>query len=64
MVSTSGISIIVLPSDSNELCDGLQMILLEKHAGNKSNTVNEKIVAILINNWNTNAYLKNSRSKF
>ena len=44
----SGVSkTIFLSSDANELCDGLGLLLQEKHAGNNSNIINEEIVAIV-----------------
>ena len=36
-----------LPSDANELCDRLKLLLQEKHAGNNSNIINEENVAII-----------------
>ena len=48
MVSASGISkTIFLSSDANDLCDRLKLLLQEKHAGNNSDIINEKIVAII-----------------
>ena len=48
MVSASGVSkAIFLSSDSNELCDRLNLLLQEKHAGNNSDIINEEIVAII-----------------
>ena len=48
MVSASGVSkTIFLSSDPDELCDRLRLLLQEKHAGNNSNIINEKIVAIV-----------------
>ena len=47
-VSASGISnTIFLPSDPDELCDRLKLLLQEKKAGNNSNKINEDIVAII-----------------
>ena len=47
IISTSGISkTIVLPSDPNELCDRLKLLLQEKQAGNNSDLIIEEIVAI------------------
>ena len=43
----SGISTLFLPSDPDELCNRLKLLLQEKHAGNISNINNEKIVAIV-----------------
>ena len=43
----SGISTIVLSSDPNELCDSLNFLLREKHAGNNYYKVNDEIVAIV-----------------
>ena len=48
MVSASGVSkTIFLASDPNELCDGLKLLLQEKHRGNNSDKINEEIVAIV-----------------
>ena len=48
MLSASGISkTIFLSSDPNELCDRLKLLLQEKQAGNKSNIINDEIVAII-----------------
>ena len=44
----SGISkTIIQYSDPNELCDRLNLLLEEKHAGNNSDTINDEIVAIV-----------------
>ena len=48
MVSASGVSkTIFLPSDSNELCDGLKLLLQEKKAGNNSDIIEDEIVVII-----------------
>ena len=48
MVSASGVSkTIFLSSDPNELCDRLKLLLQEKHAGNKSDIINDEIVIIV-----------------
>ena len=48
IVSASGVSkTIFLSSDPNELCDTLKLLLQEKHAGNKSNIINDEIIAII-----------------
>ena len=47
-IMASGISnTIFLPPDSDQLCNMLKLLLQEKHAGNKSNSINEEIVAIV-----------------
>ena len=47
-VLASGISrTIILSSDPNELCDGLRILLQEKHGDNNSNLSDEEIVAIV-----------------
>ena len=47
-IMASGVSkTIILSSDPNELCDRLQLLLREKHAGNNSNLIDEEIVAII-----------------
>ena len=38
---------IILSSDTNELCDGLKLLLHEKHGGNNSNLIDEEFVAII-----------------
>ena len=38
---------IFLPSDPNELCDRLKLLLQEKQAGNNSDIINEEIVVII-----------------
>ena len=45
-IMASGISTIFLPSDPDELCDGLKL-LQEKQAGNNSDLINEEIIAIV-----------------
>ena len=47
-IMASGFSkTIILSSDPNELCDRLKLLLQEQHAGNNSNIINEKIIAII-----------------
>ena len=43
-VLASGISIIFLSPDLNELCDRLKLLLQEKQAGNSSNINDEEFV--------------------
>ena len=45
----SGFSTIFLSSDPNELCNRLNLLLQEKHAGNRSDIINKEIVAIVDN---------------
>ena len=47
MVSASGIATIFLSENPNELCDRLNLLLQEKHAGINSNIINDEIVAIV-----------------
>ena len=48
MIPASGISnTIFLPSDLNEFCDRLKLLLQERQAGNNSDIINEEIVVIL-----------------
>ena len=48
IVSASGFSKTrFLSSDLNELCDRLKLLLQEKHGGNNSNIIDEKIVALV-----------------
>ena len=47
-IMASGVSkTIFLSSDHNELCDRLNLLLQEKHAGNNSKKINDEIVAIV-----------------
>ena len=46
-VMAPGISTIFLPSDPNELCFRLKLLLQKKQAGNNSNIIDEKIIAIV-----------------
>ena len=47
-IMASGVSkTLFLSSDPNDLCDRIKLSLKEKHAGNKSNIINEEIVAIV-----------------
>ena len=49
LVSASGVSkTLFLSSDPDELCRRLKLLLQEKHAGNISDIINDKIVAIVI----------------
>ena len=48
MVSASGVSkTIFLPSDPDELCNRLKLLLQEKQAGNNSDIINQEIVFIV-----------------
>ena len=48
IVFASGVSkTILLLSDHNELCKRLKLLLQEKHAGNKSDIINEEIVVVV-----------------
>ena len=48
IVSASGVSrTIFLSSDANELCDRINLLLQEKHAGNNSDIINDEIIAIV-----------------
>ena len=48
MVSASGVSnTIFLPSDPNELCDRIKLLLQEKETGNNSKITNDEIVVIV-----------------
>ena len=47
-IMASGISkTVLLSSDPNELCNGLKLLIQEKHAGNTSVTINDETVAIV-----------------
>ena len=46
-IMVSGISTIFLPSNPDELCNRLNLILQETHAGNNSDIINEEINAIV-----------------
>ena len=48
VLSASGVSkTIFLPSDPDEFCNRLKLLLQEKHTGNNSNIINEEIFAIV-----------------
>ena len=48
IVSASGVSkTIFLSSDADELCNRLKLLLQEKQAGNKSDIINDEIIAIV-----------------
>ena len=48
LVSASGVSkTTFLTFDPNELCDRLRFLLQEKQAGNKSDIINQEVVAIV-----------------
>ena len=48
LVSASGVSkTIFLPSDPDELCNRIKLLLQEKQAGNNSNINNDEIVVIV-----------------
>ena len=48
LISALGVSkIIFLPSDPDELCERLKLLLQEKHGGNNSDLNNQEIVAIV-----------------
>ena len=54
MISTSGNSnTIFLLSDPNEICDRLNLLLLEKQAGNNSDIINEEITPLPTNLFQT-----------
>ena len=49
-IMASGVSkTIILLTDPNELCDRLNLLLQEKHAGNNSDVINGQIVVIVDN---------------
>ena len=64
MIFASDISNIgFLPSDPNELCERLKLLLQEE----KQETIQIKLMKSLlwlINYWNTNEFLKNNINKF
>ena len=48
MISASGISIkIFLPSDPDELCNRLKLLIQEAQAGKNSDKINDEIIFIL-----------------
>ena len=53
-----------LPSDPNELCDRLKFLLQEKQAGNNSELINVKIVAIVDKLLEYKCISENSISNF
>ena len=46
-IVASGILTIILISDPDELCDRLELLLQEKHAGNNSDLINKEIIALV-----------------
>ena len=46
-IMASGITMIFLSENPNELCDRLKLSLQEKHAGNNSDIINDEIVVII-----------------
>ena len=46
-IMASGVSTIFLPSDRDEVCNRLKLLLQEKQAGNNSDIINDEIVAIV-----------------
>ena len=46
-IMVSGFSTKVLPESPFELCDRIKLLLQEKQAGNSSDIINDKIVAIV-----------------
>ena len=46
-IMASGISIVFLSSDLDELCNRIKLLLQEKHAGNNFEIISEEIVAIV-----------------
>ena len=64
-IMASGFSkTIILPSDPNELCDRLKLLLQEKHAGNNSNLIDEEIVAIIDKLLEYNCISKKQHKQF
>ena len=63
-IMASGVSkAIFLSSDPDELCDRLNLLLEEKHAGSNSNIVNEETVAIVDELLEYNCISKNQRKQ-
>ena len=48
-IMVSGISTKFLPSDPNELCKRLKLLLQERQAGNNCDIISEELVVILDN---------------
>ena len=46
-IMASGISTIILPSDPDELCNRIKLLLQEIHVGSNSYLINKEIVAIV-----------------
>ena len=46
-IMASGVTTIFLSSDTDEHCNRLNLILQEKHVGNKSDIINDELVAIV-----------------
>ena len=53
-----------LPSDLDEFCDRLKLLLQEQQFGKNSDIINKKNFVIIDNYQNTNAYLRKIFSKF
>ena len=59
MISASGVpNTLFLPSDQNDLCDRIKLLLRKVQGGNNSNMIYEE------NYYNTNAYLRKNIRKF
>ena len=48
-IMASGVTKIFLSENPDELCDGLKLLLQEKHAGNNSDMINDEVDAIVDN---------------
>ena len=55
---------IFYPSDQNEFCVGLGLLLLEKQAATFSDILMLKLLLYLIKYWNKKAYLRNNINNF
>ena len=65
MIFSSGISnTIFLPSDPNDLCNRLKMLLQEKQAGNNSNTIKGEVIVIVDKLLEYECISKNSINNF
>ena len=63
-IIASGISTISSPSDPNELCDKLKLLLQEKQARNNSDISNQEIVAIVVNLLQYKCIFKKQHEQF
>ena len=65
MVSASGVSkTIFSPSDPDQLCNSIKLLLQEKQAGNNSNKINEENIAVVDKLLDYKCIFNNNINKF